>query len=67
MGRAGDDDSAVPLELAKDQQQRDGVGPAGQRDEHTAAVAQQRVTADGLEGPGGQRRHVKCQMPIAEC
>ena len=42
--RARDDEDAVSLQLAREVQERDGIGAAGQGDDDTIAVAHERVT-----------------------
>jgi len=63
MRRARQPQCARGVELAQQEQQRDRVRPARQRRDDTDAVAQQRVTAHGLERSGSEGRH--CKLPMA--
>jgi hypothetical protein len=48
---------AVPLELAQQQQERDGIGAPRQTDEHTVPRPRQSMATDGLER-GSTQGHV---------
>src|SRR5205823_14986451 len=61
VGETGDGEIAVFRQLAEQKEKGDGVGTAGESDEHTAALAAQGVAFDGLSDSlvkGG-----RCQIP----
>ena len=66
MGRAGKLQHALDLEFLQQEEQRDRIRPAGEPDEHAVAVAQQRVTANGLERAGSEWRHGQLVRTNAE-